>query len=53
MWAAAAERWSAVELDQALRVAYQADLALKSTTVSDDRAALRTLVLSLNVREAA
>jgi hypothetical protein len=26
---------------------------LKSTTVSDDRATLRTLLLSLNVREAA
>jgi DNA polymerase-3 subunit delta len=52
-WAAAAGRWSAAELDRALRTAYQADLALKSTTVSDDRATLRTLLLSLNVREAA
>jgi DNA polymerase-3 subunit delta len=52
-WAAAAEHWNAAELDRALRAAYQTDLALKSTTVSDDRATLRTLLLSLNVREAA
>jgi DNA polymerase-3 subunit delta len=52
-WATAAEHWRAAELDRALRATYQADLALKSTTVSDDRATLRTLLLSLNVREAA
>jgi len=52
-WAAAAGRWSALELDRALGTAYRADLALKSTTVSGDRATLRTLVLSLNVREQA
>ncbi len=52
-WAAAAARWTAVELDYAIRAAYRADLALKSTTVSDDRATLRTLLLSLSVAEAA
>ncbi len=52
-WAAASARWSAVELDGAIRAAYQADLALKSTTVSDDRATLRTLLLTMNVKEAA
>lgn len=52
-WAAASERWSGVELDHAIRAAYQADLALKATTVSDDRATLRTLLLAMNVKEAA
>jgi DNA polymerase-3 subunit delta len=52
-WAAAAGGWSAVDLDAAIRAAYQADLTLKSTTVSDDRATLRTLLLSLHVKEAA
>jgi DNA polymerase-3 subunit delta len=52
-WAAAAQRWAAGDLDRALRAAYDADRALKATTVSDDRAALRTLLLALEVREAA
>jgi len=52
-WAAASARWSAVELDHAIRAAYQADLAIKSTTVSDDRATLRTLLLAMHVQEAA
>ncbi len=53
IWAVATERWSAEDLDRALRAAYDADRALKSITVSDDRAALRTLLLALEVREAA
>ncbi len=52
-WAAAAGRWTGAELDRAIRAAYLADLALKSTTVSDDRATLRTLLLAMNVKEAA
>ncbi len=52
-WAAAEAHWTAPDLDRAIRAAYQADRALKSTTVSDDRATLRTLLLSLSVAEAA
>jgi DNA polymerase-3 subunit delta len=52
-WATAANRWQAGELDRAIRAAYQADRALKSTTVSDDRATLRGLLLTLHVTEAA
>jgi DNA polymerase III delta subunit len=52
-WAAAAEHWSAADLDRAVRTVYRADLALKSSTVSDDRATLRTMLLSLTVSEAA
>lgn len=52
-WATAALRWSAAEVDRALRTAYDADRALKSTMVSDDHATLRTLLLALEVREAA
>ncbi len=52
-WAAAAPRWTADDLDRAIRAAYEADRALKSTTVSDDRATLQTLLLSLQVAQAA
>lgn len=52
-WAAAAQGWSGGDLDQAIRATYQADRALKSTTVSDDRATLRSLLLSLGARQAA
>ncbi len=52
-WAAAAQRWTPDELDQAIRATYQADRALKSTTVSDDGATLRSLLLSLGVGKAA
>jgi DNA polymerase-3 subunit delta len=52
-WSSAVSHWSAAELDEALAVAYAADRALKSTTLADDRDVLRTLVLSLGVRQAA
>lgn len=52
-WASAAPRWTAPELDQAIRAAYEADRALKSTTVSDDRGTLRSLLLSLSVGKVA
>lgn len=48
-WAGAAPHWSAAELDRAIADAYRADRTLKSTAVSDDRATLRTLLLSLDV----
>lgn len=44
-WAEAAERWTAAALDDALRAAYDADAALKSSTVSDERGILTTMLL--------
>lgn len=52
-WASAAPRWTTAELDQAIRAAYEADRALKSTTVSDDRGTLRSMLLTLSVGKAA
>lgn len=53
-WVAAAERWTPVELNAALRAAYDADKALKSTTVSNDVGILSTMLLrSLPSRVAA
>ena len=54
-WARWAERWSAAELSRALRLALQADRALKGSTLSDDRGIVTELVLTLGVpaREAA
>ncbi|MBI2073872.1 MAG: DNA polymerase III subunit delta [Gemmatimonadetes bacterium] len=52
-WASAVQHWTPDELDQAIRNTYEADRALKSTTVSDDRATLRSLLLSLGAGKAA
>ncbi|HEX9581946.1 MAG TPA: DNA polymerase III subunit delta [Gemmatimonadales bacterium] len=52
-WAATAARWTGPDLDRAIEAAYAADVALKSTTVSDERGILRGLVLSLHAREVA
>jgi DNA polymerase III delta subunit len=52
-WAAAAQGWTPEELDQAIRATYEADRALKSTTVSDDGATLRSLLLCLGAGRAA
>jgi DNA polymerase-3 subunit delta len=54
-WATWGERWSARDLDRALRLALATDLALKTTGVSDEAGMMRQLVLSLAVpaREAA
>jgi DNA polymerase III delta subunit len=46
-WASWAERWTAAELSRALRLALDADRALKSSTVTDDRGILIALLLSL------
>lgn len=46
-WSDAAQLWSPAELDAAIRAAYDADRALKSTTVSDDRAVLANLIFTL------
>ena len=54
-WARWAEGWSSRELGQALRLARDADRALKSTTVTDEAGVVTQLVLQLGVlrREAA
>src|SRR5207253_3076087 len=54
-WAGWATHWSAGSLSAALRLALDADRALKSTTLTDERGTLVQLVLALGVlrREAA
>jgi DNA polymerase-3 subunit delta len=52
-WARYAERWTDAELDGALRVALDADRALKSTTIADDSGILTDMLLRMSVREAA
>jgi DNA polymerase-3 subunit delta len=51
-WSHWAPRWPAVRIRSALRAALEADLALKSTTVSDERGLVADLVLRLGVRSA-
>jgi DNA polymerase-3 subunit delta len=46
-WTRWAERWSAAELRQALRLALAADRGLKSTTVTGERGFVTDLVLTL------
>jgi hypothetical protein len=48
-WAAWAGRWPAAQVREGLRAARDADQALKSTTVSDERGILTDLVLRLTV----
>jgi len=52
-WTRAAHDWSAAELDAAIRAAYDADRALKSATVSDERGLLLSLILELAARRRA
>jgi hypothetical protein len=52
-WAAWAGDWTAEELRAALRLALDADRALKSTTVRDEGAIMMDLVLRLGVEVAA
>ncbi len=44
-WVAAAKRWRTPELDAAIKLTSEADEQLKSTTLSDPRATLTTLLL--------
>jgi DNA polymerase-3 subunit delta len=46
-WADAARRWTAEELDAAITVAAEADRRLKSTTISDERGVLLTMLFAL------
>jgi DNA polymerase III delta subunit len=53
LWAKAAERWTSHEIAAALRAAYECDLALKSTTLSNERGILSTMLLRMSTtREA-
>jgi DNA polymerase III subunit delta len=49
-WSRLCERWPANRVRSALRAALEADQALKSTTVSDERGVLTDLVLRIGVR---
>jgi DNA polymerase-3 subunit delta len=49
-WCRWAEQWTGADLSRALRLALDADRALKGSTVSDDRGIVLQLVLSLGVR---
>ncbi len=53
LWSLAARRWTALELDHALRAAYETDLSLKSTTLTDESGTLATLVLQLGSEQVA
>lgn len=52
-WSAAAERWTGRRLDAALRAVLDADVRLKQTTLDDDGAIVRTLMLRLAAGAAA
>ena len=51
-WADWGQSWTATELRAALRLALAADIALKNSTVSDERAIIMDLVLRLGVEVA-
>jgi len=48
LWAAAARQWSRAEIETALRLAYECDRSLKSTTLSDARGIILDLMLGLS-----
>ena len=52
-WTRWAATWPATRVTGALRAARDADMALKGTTISDERGILVDLVLRLSVRQAA
>lgn len=51
-WNRWAARWPAARIRSALRAALETDLALKSTTVSDERGLVADLVLRIGIRSA-
>jgi hypothetical protein len=53
MWTRAARHWTVQEIDEALRAAYKCDLALKSTTLTDERGTLTELLLRMSPIEVA
>src|SRR2546429_229746 len=52
-WARWAGRWSAHELERALRLALDADRALKSSTLTDEAGTIAQLVLSFGALQGA
>jgi DNA polymerase-3 subunit delta len=46
-WLGAASRWTGEELESALSAVYEADRSLKTSTLSDERGVLATLLLTL------
>lgn len=52
-WMGVAPRWRRRELDRALRIMFEADVQLKSTTLSDPRATLTTMLLRFGQPEEA
>ena len=52
-WARWAEQWPAPRLRRALEAALAADIALKSTNLTDERGVLADLVMTLTVGEKA
>jgi len=52
-WANAADQWTTAELRHAIRVARDADKALKSTTVTSERGILMGMLLNFGGRKAA
>lgn len=52
-WAAAARNWAADDIYRALCSAYEADRALKSTTISDEVGTLSDMLLVMSARRAA
>lgn len=47
LWTHAVDRWSAPELQRALRLVFEADVALKETRVSNDEQLMTSLLLAL------
>jgi DNA polymerase III subunit delta len=47
VWAKAVDKWTAIELRQALRLILDADVALKDTKISNEEQIMLTLVLAL------
>jgi DNA polymerase-3 subunit delta len=52
-WTAAARLWTGPELDRALKSAWTADRALKSTTITDEAGTVTEMLLTLSPRKAA
>jgi DNA polymerase-3 subunit delta len=52
-WTGAAAKWAAEDIDRALDSAYEADRALKSTTISDEVGTLSDMLLIMSARRAA
>jgi DNA polymerase III delta subunit len=52
-WLKAASQWSGEEVESALNAVYDADRSLKTSTLSDERGVLATLLLTLTRRSGA